>query len=115
MLDDFAGLRIQHRNLLEARMEIASYNQHARLLSSESWSVTATKFTRSGGADAVIQSIRQRIIGNWPYFFACDVVAPTGREDVYAAIAIMSSLVSFSTTGFISSVHCPCRFPACMS
>jgi hypothetical protein len=37
-------------------MEIASYNQHARLLSSESWSVTATKFTRSGEADAVIQS-----------------------------------------------------------
>jgi hypothetical protein len=37
-------------------MEIASYNQHARLLSSESWSVTATKFTQSGGADAVIQS-----------------------------------------------------------
>ncbi|PYU18963.1 MAG: hypothetical protein DMG30_25830 [Acidobacteria bacterium] len=34
-LDDFAGLRIQHRNLLEARMEIASYNRHARLLSSE--------------------------------------------------------------------------------
>src|ERR1700730_8614627 len=56
MLDDFAGLRIQHRNLLEARMEIASYNQHTRLLSSESWSVSATKFTRSRGADAVIQS-----------------------------------------------------------
>jgi hypothetical protein len=32
-LDDFTGLRIQHRNLLEARMEIASYSQHARLLS----------------------------------------------------------------------------------
>ena len=30
---------------------------------------------------------------------------PTGREDVYAAIAIISSLVSFSTTGFINSVH----------
>src|ERR1700681_4482300 len=29
-------------------MEIASYNQHTRLLSSESWSVTATKFTRWG-------------------------------------------------------------------
>ena len=27
-LDDFAGCGIQHRNLLEARMEIASYNEH---------------------------------------------------------------------------------------
>jgi hypothetical protein len=50
------------------------------------------------------------------YFLARDVsVAPTGREHAYAAIAIMSSLVSLSTTGFISSVHSPCRFPACIS
>ena len=50
------------------------------------------------------------------YFLTRDVsVAPTGREHAYAAIAIMSSLVSFSTTGFISSVHSPCRFPACIS
>lgn len=47
-LDDFAGLRIQHRNLLEARMEITSYNQHTRLLSSESWSQCTAKFTRPG-------------------------------------------------------------------
>ena len=46
-------------------MEIAAYNEHTRLLSSESWSVTATKFTRSGGADAVIQS-RIPFIRHWP-------------------------------------------------
>src|SRR5215467_7602154 len=34
------------------------YNQHTRLLSSESWSVCAAKSTRAwGGADVVIQSI----------------------------------------------------------
>src|SRR5947208_15580945 len=37
-LNDFAGLGIQHRDLLEARMKITAYNQHTRLLSSEPWS-----------------------------------------------------------------------------
>ena len=31
-LDDLAALWIQHGNLLEARMKITAYNQHARLL-----------------------------------------------------------------------------------
>src|SRR5215831_8006271 len=46
--DEFAAFRIHHRNLLEARMKIYPYNQHTRLLSSESWSVCAAKFTRPG-------------------------------------------------------------------
>src|SRR5215469_7726134 len=46
--DEFTGFRIHHRNLLEARMKIYPYNQHTRLLSSESWSVCAAKFTRPG-------------------------------------------------------------------
>lgn len=34
-----AGLRIQHCDLLKPRVKITAYHQHARLLSSESWSV----------------------------------------------------------------------------
>src|SRR5215469_17828121 len=56
--DQFASFRVHHRNLLKAGMKIYTYNQHTRLLSSESWSVCTAKFTRArGGADVVIQSI----------------------------------------------------------
>src|SRR5215472_4423352 len=48
--DEFASFRVHHRNLLEARMKITPYNQHTRLLSSESWSVSATKSTRPVGS-----------------------------------------------------------------
>src|SRR5215475_1538535 len=44
--DQVPGFRVHHRNLLEARVKIYAYNQHTRLLSSESWSVCAAKFTR---------------------------------------------------------------------
>ncbi len=58
-LDQLTGIGIHHRDLLIARVKIASYNPLiARLLSSEPWSSTATKSTRSKGADAVIGSGR---------------------------------------------------------
>ena len=38
-----------------------------------------------------------------------------GSEAVYAAMAIMSSAVSFSTTGFMSCDQTPFRVPTCMS
>src|SRR6516164_10639350 len=56
-LDNLAGCGIQHGYLLEARMEITTYNEHTRLLSSEPWSITFAKSARSRGADDVIQSI----------------------------------------------------------
>jgi hypothetical protein len=37
------------------------------------------------------------------------------RDDVYAAIAIMSSIVSFSTADFINADHGPFRAPCCRS
>src|SRR5215472_2301895 len=43
--DQVAGFCVHHRNLLEARMKICAYNQHTRLLSSESWSDCTAKFT----------------------------------------------------------------------
>ena len=42
-------------------------------------------------------------------------LSPIGRDAVYATMLIMSSAVSFATTGFIRSVHSPLRALTCMS
>ncbi len=54
--------------------------------------------------------------------FLCDLCAlgglqasVTDRDAVYAAIASMSSLVRFATTGFIRSAQTPLRVPCCVS
>jgi hypothetical protein len=47
-LDEFAGLGIHHRDLLKTGMKVTAYNQHVRLLPSESWSVRPAKLTRPG-------------------------------------------------------------------
>src|SRR5437867_7677565 len=41
-LDEFAGLGVCHCDLLKTGMKVTTYNQHARLLPSESWSVRET-------------------------------------------------------------------------
>src|SRR5437667_7055941 len=47
----FPRVRIDKRNLLEARVIVTTYNDHVRLLSPEPWLVSATKVYSGVGAD----------------------------------------------------------------
>ena len=53
------GVRIDKRNLLEARVIVTTYNDHVRLLSPEPWLVSATKVYSGVGADIVMESLHQ--------------------------------------------------------
>src|SRR2546422_3654256 len=52
----FTTVRIDKRNLLEARVIVTTYNDHVRLLSPEPWLVSATKVYSGVGADIVMES-----------------------------------------------------------
>src|SRR5712691_1885795 len=52
----FTTVRIDKRNLLEARVIVTTYNDHVRLLSPEPWLVSATKGYSGMGADIVMES-----------------------------------------------------------
>src|SRR5207245_8668233 len=54
----FTTVRIDKRNLLEARVIVTTYNDHVRLLSPEPWLVSATKVYSGMGADIVMESLR---------------------------------------------------------
>src|SRR6202041_1400454 len=47
LLDNLAGLDIQHRNRLLSRMQVHAYNLHLGLLGSELCRVNTAKFTRT--------------------------------------------------------------------
>src|SRR5881296_1682114 len=53
----FTRVRIDKRNLLEARVIVTTYNDHVRLLSPEPWLVSATKVYSGVGADIVMESL----------------------------------------------------------
>src|SRR5207244_10230310 len=53
----FPRVRIDKRNLLEARVIVTTYNDHVRLLSPEPWLVSATKVYSGVGADIVMESL----------------------------------------------------------
>src|SRR6202521_4586571 len=56
-LHDFAGIAVQHRNLLVACMQITSYNHHRSAPFLRALvALSASKSTRSLGADTVISS-----------------------------------------------------------
>src|SRR5881227_1743826 len=57
----FTRVRIDKRNLLEARVIVTTYNDHVRLLSPEPWLVSATKVYSGLGADIVMESLRSLI------------------------------------------------------
>src|SRR5947208_6869209 len=61
----FTTVRIDKRNLLEARVIVTTYNDHVRLLSPEPWLVSATKVYSGMGADIVMESFHSltRIFG----------------------------------------------------
>src|SRR5947209_11922081 len=50
------SVRIDKRNLLEARVIVTTTNDHVRLLSPEPWLVSATKVYSGVGADIVMES-----------------------------------------------------------
>src|SRR5437667_10226841 len=50
-------VRIDKRNLLEARVIVTTYNDHVRLLSPEPWLASATKVYSGVGADIVMESL----------------------------------------------------------
>src|SRR5438094_8410013 len=52
----FPRVRIDKRNLLEARVIVTTYNDHVRLLSPEPWLVSATKVYSGVGPDIVLES-----------------------------------------------------------
>src|SRR5256885_4178907 len=56
----FTTVRIDKRNLLEARLIVTTYNDHVRLLSPEPWLVSATKVYSGVGADIVMESLHSR-------------------------------------------------------
>src|SRR5438445_5045369 len=56
----FTTVRIDKRNLLEARVIVTTYNDHVRLLSPEPWLVSATKVYSGMGADIVMESLHSR-------------------------------------------------------
>src|SRR6266568_6656908 len=53
----FTTVRIDKRNLLEARVIVTTYNDHVRLLSPEPWLGSATKVYSGMGADIVMESL----------------------------------------------------------
>src|SRR6266566_1272017 len=55
----FTTVRIDKRNLLEARVIVTTYNDHVRLLSPEPWLGSATKVYSGMGADIVMESLHQ--------------------------------------------------------
>src|SRR6266566_1666792 len=56
----FTTVRIDKRNLLEARVIVTTYNDHVRLLSPEPWLASATKVYSGVGADIVMESLHSR-------------------------------------------------------
>ena len=56
----FTTVRIDKRNLLEARVIVSTYNDHVRLLSPEPWLASATKVYSGMGADIVMESLHSR-------------------------------------------------------
>src|SRR5437867_12912042 len=52
----FPRVRIDKRNLLEARVIVTTYNDHVRLLSPEPWLVSATKVYSCVGAGIGMRS-----------------------------------------------------------
>jgi len=62
----FPGLGIYKSNLLKARVIIASYNDHVRLLSPERSWLVATKVYSGTGADIVMESISSSAICDGP-------------------------------------------------
>src|SRR5437879_12480223 len=54
----FTRVRIDKRNLLEARVRVTTYNDHVRLLSPEPWLASATKVYSGMGADIVMESLQ---------------------------------------------------------
>src|SRR5438128_12533720 len=52
------SVRIDKRNLLEARVIVTTYNDHVRFLSPEPWLVSATKVYSGVGADIVMESLQ---------------------------------------------------------
>src|SRR3989441_2787408 len=56
----FPRVRIDKRNLLEARVIVTTYNDHVRLLSPEPWLVSATKVYSGVGADIVMESLHSQ-------------------------------------------------------
>src|SRR5215475_3767430 len=56
----FSSFGFHIRNLLEARVIIASYNQPVRLLSPGLWLVGTTKVYSGTGADTVMESLHSK-------------------------------------------------------
>src|SRR5207253_9883633 len=56
----FTTVRIDKRNLSDARVIVTTYNDHVRLLSPEPWLVSATKVYSGMGADIVMESLHSR-------------------------------------------------------
>src|SRR5947209_15770120 len=54
------SVRIDKRNLLEARVIVTTTNDHVRLLSPEPWLASATKVYSGVGADIVMESLHQQ-------------------------------------------------------
>src|SRR5205807_1350578 len=56
----FTTVRIDKRNLLEARVIVTTYNDHVRLLSPEPRLVSASKVYSGMGADIVMESLHSQ-------------------------------------------------------
>ena len=73
------SVRIDKRNLLEARMIVTTYNDHVRLLSPEPWLVSATKVYSGVGADIVMESFHSSTVSetSFPLAHLCKGLVST--------------------------------------
>lgn len=78
-------------------------------MGSKTWfEIMITQLTKAVRQELVTKPVSNTSLIDLRVDFFC---AQGVREAVYAAMATMSLSVSFSTTGFISGLHAPCRVP----
>src|SRR5436309_11558961 len=64
----FTTVRIDKRNLLEARVIVTTYNDHVRLLSPEPWLASATKVYSGVGDEIDMLFLQSEAVCEWNWF-----------------------------------------------
>src|SRR5437867_13117888 len=97
----FTTVRIDKRNLLEARVIVTTYNDHVRLLSPEPWLVSATKVYSGMGADIVMESFHSSTVSETSFHLAhlCTGLVSTVRS----GLPVRTKLLSLTTLARVIS------------
>src|SRR5436309_15797646 len=79
----FTTVRIDKRNLLEARVIVTTYNDHVRLRSPEPWLASATKVYSGVGADIVMESLHSQPGSE------CNGLPSEGRSELSGSFGVL--------------------------